>query len=313
MHLQQECLNASQETTDAESVEDIEDGLQLVSLEKNRLGLGRVFVETAEQGPNQREADNPLAKSRVDQNEADLDNIAVHVVESASSESIQNGLEQELLFLNKTTNETTSDSTIKMANTSSIPEAKTDDIVLTFAMNKRDTCESNHATSPAECASQSKGPTGTAEPPIMTSNITKLPVPMTAHVPTSSPKGTTTVPRRHMVIDLSADAKTIVKVPKTRKTTAAALKPPPVKMENKMGPTRAGRKRNRKRRGNRCKRNQNAAPSVCDPIELRLSKKETRKRKHSKRNQRSALSVSDPIELRLAKNETLDFTVSIYE
>jgi hypothetical protein len=116
-----------------------------------------------------------------------------------------------------------------------------------------------------------------------------------------------------MVIDLSADAKTIVKVPKTRKTTAAALKPPPVKMENKMAPTRAGRKRNRKRRGNRCKRNQNAAPSVCDAIELRLSKTETRKRKHSKRNQRSALSVSDPIELRLAKNETLDFTVSIYE
>jgi hypothetical protein len=333
MHLQQECLNAGQETTDAESVEDIEDGLQLVSLEKNRLGLGRVFVETAEQGPNQREADNPLAKSRVDQNEADLDNIAVHIVESASSESIQNGLEQKLLILNKTTNESTTDSTIKTANTSSIPEAKTDDMVLTFAMNKRDTCESNHATSPAECASQSKGPTGTAEPPIMTSNIPKLPVPMTtdltniklrargsaesskstAHVPTSSPKGTTTVPRRHMVIDLSADAKTIVKVPKTRKTTAAALKPPPVKMENKMGLTRAGRKRNRKRRGNRCKRNQNAAPSVCDAIELRLSKTETRKRKHSKRNQRSALSVSDPIELRLAKNETLDFTVSIYE
>mmetsp|Transcript_7104 Transcript_7104/g.13066 ORF Transcript_7104/g.13066 Transcript_7104/m.13066 type:complete len:256 (-) Transcript_7104:1902-2669(-) len=197
-------------------------------------------------------------------------------------------------------------------------------MALTFEMNKRDTCESKHATSPAECSSQSKGPTETAEPPIMTSNITKLPVPMTtdltniklrargsaesfkstAHVPTSSPKGTTTVARRHKVIDLSADAKTIVKVPKTRKTTAAALKSPPVRMENKMGPTRAGRKRNRKRRGNRYKRNQNGAPSVFDPIELRLSKKETRKRNHIKRNQHAALSVSDPIELRLGKNET---------
>jgi hypothetical protein len=90
-------------------------------LEKKRLGLGRVFVETAEQVPNQCEADNPLAKSRVDQNEAALDNIAVHVVVSASSESITNDLEQELLLLNKTTNETTTDSTMNTANASSIP------------------------------------------------------------------------------------------------------------------------------------------------------------------------------------------------
>lgn len=295
---QQTCLDTSQGTIDTESVEEIEDGLRLVSLEER--GVDKVVVEAApEQDPTQLPQDTPFAERIVDpmgvvSNASSLamdTNNGVNVknekeVASALSKSTKNGFERELPLLNDTTNEKPTVSTIKTANTVSIPKASIYNTALAFAKDKHDTLESKHATSPTKISLQSKATTQTAkQPAVMTSNVSTVPMTIdlsnvnittrgssessksTVQLSTSLLKKTSTVPPRKKVTELSVDAKTVVKVPVTRKSTPTVTKPTlAVTKDNKTGPTRAGRKRNRRRQRNRRKRNQNVKLSVRDPL-----------------------------------------------